>query len=126
MSVALMGPSGGSKNAGLEYVGAVTQDGYNSIDKSIECKGYTTYYIFAGLNDSSHDDVAITATNGTVVGRTLRDSASVYSSYLKKNVDAMPSLAGWKIENCRKDGVTITFKKSSPYYWYAFFVYGIA
>lgn len=120
-----MGPSG-NKKSDLEYVGAVTQDGYNSINKSIECKGYTTYYVFAGLNDSSHQDVSITVTNGTVVGRVLQDSASVYSSYLKQNVNAMPSLIGWKIENCKKDGVTITFTKSYQYYWYAFFIYGIS
>lgn len=114
---------GGSK-INLEYMGALTQDGNTgNMDKSITCKGHTTYFVFAGIADTSHSRATVTASSGEV-SRAFLDTASVYSSYLNQNVNASPSMCAWKIENCKKGDTTITIK-CPGYYWLAFFVYGV-
>ncbi len=77
----------------------------------------------AGINDGSHEKATVTATSGEV-SRAFRDTASVYSSYLNKYVDAAPSMVAWKIENCKKGDTTIKIK-CPGYVFLAFFVYGI-
>lgn len=114
---------GGSKT-NLEYMGALTQDGNTGdMDKSITCKGHTTYFVFAGIADTSHSGATVTASSGDV-SRAFLDTASVYSSYLNKNVDAVPNMVAWKIENCKKGDTTIKVK-CKGYFWLAFFVYGV-
>ena len=110
---------GGSKT-NLEYMGALTQNGNaGDMDKSITCKGHSTYLVMA----ESHEKATVTATSGEV-SRAFRDTASVYSSYLNKYVDAAPSMVAWKIENCKKGDTTIKIK-CPGYVFLAFFVYGI-
>ena len=112
---------GGSKT-NLEYMCALTQNGNaGDMDKSITCKGHSTYLVMAGINDGSHEKATVTATSGEV-SRAFRDTASVYSSYLNKYVDAAPSMVAWKIENCKKGDIKI---KCPGYVFLAFFVYGI-
>lgn len=114
---------GGSKT-NLEYMGALTQDGNTGdMDKSITCKGHTTYLVFAGLADTSHSKATVTASSGDV-SRAFLDTVSVYSSYLKKNVDAAPGMVAWKIENCKKSETTISIT-CPGYIFLAFFVYGV-
>ncbi len=114
---------GGSKT-NLEYMGALTQDGNTgNMDKSITCKGHTTYFVFAGIADTSHSGATVTASSGDV-SRAFLDMTSVYSSYLKKNVDASPMMVAWKIENCKKSETTISIA-CPGYFWLAFFVYGV-
>lgn len=114
---------GGSKT-NLEYMGALTQDGNTGdMNKSITCKGHTTYLVFAGIADTSHSGADVTATSGEV-SRAFLDKVSVYSSYLNRYVDAAPNVVAWKIENCKKGDTTIKIK-CPGYYWLAFFVYGV-
>lgn len=113
-----------SSKTNLEYMGALTQNGNaGDMDKSITCKGHSTYLVMAGLNDGSHERATVTATSGEV-SRAFRDTASVYSSYLNKYVDATPSMVAWKIENCKKGDTTIKIK-CPGYVFLAFFVYGV-
>lgn len=114
----------GSSKTNLAYMGALTQNGNaGDMDKSIICKGHSTYLVMAGLNDGSHEKATVTATSGEV-SRAFLDTASVYSSYLNRYVDSAPSLVAWKIENCKKGDTTINIK-CTGYVFLTFFVYGI-
>lgn len=114
----------GSSKTNLEYMGALTQNGNaGDMDKSIICKGHTTYLVFAGIADTSHSKADVTATSGEV-SRAFQDTASVYSSYLNSYTNAAPSLVAWKIENCKKGDTTIKIK-CPGYVFLAFFVYGV-
>lgn len=114
----------GSSKTNLAYMGALTQDGNaGDMNKSITCKGHTTYLVFAGIVDTSHSKADVSATSGEV-SRAFLDTASVYSSYLNSYVNASPSMVAWKIENCKKGDTTIKIK-CPGYYWLAFFVYGV-
>lgn len=114
----------GSSKTNLAYMGALTQNGNaGDMNKSITCKGHTTYLVFAGIADTSHSKADVTATSGEV-SRAFQDTASVYSSYLNKYTDAAPSLVAWKIENCKKGDTTIKIK-CPGYVFLAFFVYGV-
>lgn len=120
-----MGPSGGGNSkSGLVYMGALTQDGNTgNMNKSITCKGYSSYLVIAGLVDGSHEKATITATSGTVE-RTMQDETTVYSSYLNKTITDKPAAVVWEIKDCTKGDTTITIQ-CPGYYWLAFFVYGV-
>lgn len=114
----------GSSKTNLEYMGALTQNGNaGDMNKSITCKGHTTYLVFAGLADESHKKADVSATSGEV-SRAFLDKVSVYSSYLNKYTDAAPNMVAWKIENCKKSDTTIKIK-CPGYIFLAFFVYGV-
>lgn len=114
----------GSSKTNLEYIGALTQDGNTGdMNKSITCKGHTTYLVFAGIADTSHSRADVTATSGEV-SRAFLDKVSVYSSYLNKYIDNAPNLVAWKIENCKKGDTTIKIK-CPGHFFLAFFVYGV-
>lgn len=114
----------GGKKTNLEYMGALTQDGNTGdMHKSITCKGHTTYFVFAGIADTSHSKADVTASSGEI-NRAFLDTTSVYSSYLKKNVDSAPNVVAWKIENCKKSETTISIT-CPGYIFLAFFVYGV-
>lgn len=119
-----MGPSGGINKVGLVYMGALTQDGdTGDMNKSITCKGYSSYLVIAGLVDGSHERATVTSTSGTV-GRAMQDETTVYSSYLKKTITDKPAAVVWEIKDCTKGDTTITIQ-CPGYYWLAFFVYGV-
>lgn len=114
----------GSSKTNLEYMGALTQDGNaGDMNKSITCKGHTIYLVFASRADGSHEKATVTATSGEV-SRAFLDTASVYSSYLNRYVNASPSLVAWKIENCKKGDTTIKIQCPINIFL-AFFVYGV-
>lgn len=114
---------GGSKT-NLEYMGALTQNGdTGNMNKSITCKGHSTYLVMAGLNDGSHEKATVTSTSGTV-GRAMQDQTTVYSSYLNKNIQVKPSAVAWEIKDCTKGDTTITIQ-CPGYVFLAFFVYGV-
>ena len=114
---------GGSKT-NLEYMGALTQDGNTGdMNKSITCKGHSSYLVIAGLVDGSHEKATITSTSGTVE-RAMHDETTVYSSYLKKTITDKPAAVVWEIKDCTKGDTTITIQ-CPGYYWLVFFVYGI-
>lgn len=114
----------GSSKTNLEYMGALTQNGNaGDMNKSITCKGHTTYLVFAGIADTSHSKADVSATSGEV-SRAFLDTASVYSSYLNKYTDVAPNMVAWKIENCKKSDTTIKIK-CQGYVFLAFFVYGV-
>ena len=120
-----MGPGGGNGKAVFTFMGSLTQDGNTGVmNKSITCKGYSTYLVFSGREAGAVNSCVVTADSGTV-SKPFTDTASVYSSYLKKNVDAKPSMDAWIIEGCKKSGTEITITNPETW-WLAFFVYGVA
>lgn len=119
-----MGPSGGNGKTGFTYMGSLTQGGdTGDMNKSIVCSGHTRYLVFSGREQGAVKSTNITSDNGSVT-RYFLDTASVYSSYLKKNVDAKPWCDVWKIEGCKKSGTTITITCPGSW-WLAYFVYGV-
>lgn len=120
-----MGPSGGgSSKAGLVYMGALTQDGdTGDMNKSITCKGYSSYLVIAGVKESNPSVVTITSTDGTVA-QAMQDEVTVYSSYLKKNTTNKPDATIWSITGCSRSETTITIKRQG-YFFLAYFIYGI-
>lgn len=122
MGVAPRIPGGGKPE--LTYVGALTQNGgTGDMNQSITCKGHSTYLVIAGPVDGSHEKATISSTSGTVE-RAMQDETTVYSSYLKRNIQVKPGAVVWEIKDCTKGDTTITIQ-CPGYYWLVFFVYGI-
>lgn len=120
-----MGPSGGSGKSGITFIGALTQDGNTGdMNKSITCKGYSSYLVVAGVRESNPSVVTIISTDG-VVAQAMLDTATVYSSYLNATTTNKPDATVWSITGCTKGETTITIKRQG-YYFLAFYIYGVA
>lgn len=114
----------GSSKTNLEYMGALTQNGNTGdMNKSLSCKGHTTYLVLTGRDSETVKFANVIADNGAV-SKPFTDTASVYSSYLNTYVNAKPLLDSWIIEGCKKTGTNITITCPGSV-WLAFFVYGM-